>query len=302
MDNEFDEDTNNKDLTSEKVIEWTQEHEQILIEWADKAMCYRWLHTKANARFTSLNTWYTIPVIVISTLTGTANFAQQRVPENFQNYFAMIVGAFNIMAGIITTIQQFLKITQLNEAHRVSSIAWDKFYRNIKIELAKHPLERLDVKHMIKMSKEEFDRLMETSPMIPENIINDFKTNFTSNEAFSKIVKPEICDILIPTDEYRNPWYSIENQSKVVSEELKNKLDKTIKIKKINELNNKIVKDFIELFIKLNNRQPMEFEIINNLKDKMDTTIITKILEENKSLLLNNNENLNNNDEISSNV
>jgi len=302
MDNEFDEDTNNKDLTSEKVIEWTQEHEQILIEWADKAMCYRWLHTKANARFTSLNTWYTIPVIVISTLTGTANFAQQRVPENFQNYFAMIVGAFNIMAGIITTIQQFLKITQLNEAHRVSSIAWDKFYRNIKIELAKHPLERLDVKHMIKMSKEEFDRLMETSPMIPENIINDFKTNFTSNEAFSKIVKPEICDILIPTDEYRNPWYSIENQSKVVSEELKNKLDKTIKIKKINELNNKIVKDFIELFIKFNNRQPMEFEIINNLKDKMDTTIITKILEENKSLLLNNNENLNNNDEISSNV
>ena len=98
------------------IIEWTPEHEQILIEWADKAMCYRWLHSKANAMFSNLNTWYTIPVIVISTLTGTANFAQERVPLKYQNTFVMIVGGFNILAGIITTIQQFLKITQLNEA------------------------------------------------------------------------------------------------------------------------------------------------------------------------------------------
>ena len=62
------------------IIEWTPEHEQLLIEWGDKAMCYRWLHSKANAMFSNLNTWYTIPVIVISTLTGTANFAQERVP------------------------------------------------------------------------------------------------------------------------------------------------------------------------------------------------------------------------------
>jgi hypothetical protein len=26
-------------------FQWTQEHEEILIEWADKAMCYRWLHS-----------------------------------------------------------------------------------------------------------------------------------------------------------------------------------------------------------------------------------------------------------------
>jgi hypothetical protein len=155
-------------------IEWTPEHEQILIEWADKAMCYRWLHSKSHAMFSHLNTWYTIPVIILSTLTGTANFAQDRVPINFQTYFVMMVGSLNILAGIITTIQQFLKITQLNEAHRVSSISWDKFYRNIKIELTKHPLERIDVKHMLKMSKEEFDRLMETSPSIPENIILNF--------------------------------------------------------------------------------------------------------------------------------
>jgi hypothetical protein len=284
MDDISNEDSEILEVNNKQNIEWSKEHEKILIEWADKAMCYRWLHTKANAKFTSLNAWYTIPVIVISTVTGTANFAQERVPIGYQNYFAMIVGTFNILAGIITTVQQFLKITQLNEAHRVSSIAWDKFYRNIKIELAKHPLERLDVKQMIKMSKEEFDRLMETSPIIPDYIVNDFKNSFT-DVSFNKIVKPEICDILIPTDDYRNPWYNEENQFKEVNEQLKIKLEKQNKIKKINELNIRIVKDFINLFFNLNNREPMEFEIVDNLKDKIDATVIIKIIENNKSLL-----------------
>lgn len=278
------------DITENSVllpnVEWTSDHEQILIEWADKAMCYRWLHAKANIMFNSLNAWYTIPVIIISTLTGTANFAQERVPLKYQNYFVMLIGAFNILAGIITTIQQFLKITQLNEAHRVSSIAWDKFYRNIKIEIAKHPNERIDPKQMIKISKEEFDRLMETSPNIPEKIIYQFKQNFNKLEIFNKIVKPEICDVLIPTNEYRNPWYNEENRDKIMNETIKIQLAKENKIKKINENNNKIVKDFITLFINLNNREPMETEIIDNLKEKVDISTIKKIIEENRTLNL----------------
>ena len=265
-------------------IEWTQEHEEILIEWADKAMCYRWLHAKSNALYSNLNTWYTIPVIVLSTLTGTANFAQDRVPAMYQSYFVMLVGSLNILAGMITTIQQFLKITQLNEAHSVSSISWDKFYRNIKIELAKHPKERIDVKQMIKMSKEEYDRLMETSPAIPEKIIHGFKDKFNTSEAFKTIIKPEICDILIPTNDFRNPWFNEENKTKAQSEQLQLKQTKEQKIKKFNEQNNKTVKDFIVLFNDLNNREPMDTEIIDNLRDKIDITILQKIIDEQKSI------------------
>jgi hypothetical protein len=260
--------------------EWTCEHEQILIEWADKAMCYRWLHSKANAMYSSLNAWYTIPVIIISTLTGTANFAQERVPLAYQNYFVMIVGGFNILAGIISTIQQFLKITQLNEAHRVSGIAWDKFYRNVKIELAKHPDERMPVLQMIKMCKEEFDRLMETSPVIPDKIVKTFKISFNDTLNFDKIVKPEICDVLISTDTYRNPWYNSENQEKIIQETLKNKALQDKNEKKTVETNNTTVRDFKSVFYKLNNRAPMDTEIIDNLKDKIELTVLTKIMDE----------------------
>lgn len=272
---------NNDDLfsigPSNLNAEWTLEHERILVEWADKAMCYRWLHSRSNIMYSSLNTWYTIPVIIISTVTGTANFAQERVPLSYQNYFVMVIGAFNILAGIITTIQQFLKITQLNEAHRVASIAWDKFYRNIKIELAKHPDERMNVTQMIKISKEEYDRLMETSPVIPDKIIKKFKMEFKDEgqdidddkpKIMPKIIKPEICDSLISTDVYRNKWSSEENQNKK-----KNQLMSKEK------QNLEIITGFQKTFHDLNNRDPLDSEIIDNLKDKIELNVLKKSLE-----------------------
>ena len=250
-------------------IDWTIEHEDILIEWADKAMCFRWLHSRAHALYSKLNYNYTIPVIVISTLTGTANFAQDRVPVAYQGYFVMIVGGFNILAGIITTIQQFLKITQLNEAHRVSGIAWDKFYRNIKIELARHPDERIHVNQMLKMCKEEFDRMMETSPNIPDEIINEFKKKFKDSLEFDEIIKPEICDTLTSTETFRNQWSSQENLTK--KKNLKAQRDTKIK---------QIVTTFISEFRTVQGRDPISSEIIDNLKDKIETKILTNIIED----------------------
>lgn len=269
-----------EEIEMTETVEWSAEHEQILVEWADKAMCYRWLHSKANALYSYLNTWYTIPVIVISTLTGTGNFAQDRVPLEYQHYFVMLIGSLNLFAGIVTTIQQFLKITQLNEAHRVSSISWDKFYRNIKIELAKHPKERIDVKQMIKMSKEEFDRLMETSPAIPAKIIDSFKKHFQNAATFDKIIKPEICDVLTPTDDFRNQWFSEANQLKLNSERIKTQLSNKLKIKAFEQQNHNIFNDFITTFNNLNNREPLESEILDNLKEVMDEHTLQLFMRE----------------------
>ena len=258
---------------------WTVEHEAILIEWADKAMCYRWLHSRANMLYSTLNAWYTIPVIVISTLTGTANFAQDRVPLEYQSYYVMVVGGFNILAGIITTIQQFLKITQLNEAHRVSGIAWDKFYRNVKIELAKHPSERTPVTQMIKLCKEEFDRLMETSPVIPDKIVESFKTHFKNSDNYVNIVKPEICDVLVSTDTFRNTWFNEENTNKKTQELLMIQSNKENMKHKMNEYNHNTVSEFKKVFYNLNNRPPMDSEIIDNLKDKIELSTLLQIIE-----------------------
>jgi len=269
---------------------WTEEHEHVLVEWADKAMCYRWLHSKSNLSYSKMNALFTIPVIIMSTLTGTANFAFQKYSPDVQAISSNIIGGINILAAILSTIAQFLKISEMNEAHRVSSISWDKFYRNVKVELAKHPDERMNPSHMLKISKEEFDRLMETSPMIKTNIILEFKKTFNfkndpvKHEAFKQLKKPEICDELVSTDDFRHQWF--KQQDKINPVDIQNQIE-LFKKKKILELNENLITNFRSNFMELNNREPNDNEIIDNLKDKIDESLLIKLIEKNKQIIIN---------------
>jgi len=270
------------DTMSFKEQEWKGEHEKILVEWADKAMCYRWLHGKSHQEYSRTNAWYTIPVIIMSTLTGTANFAQDRFPEDIKPLAQMSIGAVNIFAGILTTIAQFLKVSELNEAHRVSSISWDKFYRNIKVEIAKSRDERMHVGHMLKMSKEEYDRLMETSPSINQNIIKQFNIKFPaikpSKEEEAKIKidikRPEICDELISTAEI---LFITNEDNKFLGEPSMVELVRR-KQKIMNNYENE-VKAWATKFEEKHDRKPLESELFDNLHDKMNEDILRKIIK-----------------------
>jgi len=268
--------------------DWTEDHELVLVEWADKAMCYRWLHARSNIAYSNLHLLFTIPVIIMSTLTGTANFAFQKYDLYIQNIASSIIGCINIFAAILSTVAQFLKIAELNEAHRVSGIAWDKFYRNIKVELAKHPNERMSPLHMLKISKEEFDRLMETSPNIKANIIADFKKTFNfSNDVikqtkFEHLKKPEICDELISTDEFRHHWFKQDPTIRSIETCKELEMRRETSTKKKIQYNNELIK-FKTSFYQLHNREPLETEIIDNLKDTIEENILQQLLNNNKN-------------------
>lgn len=196
----------------EDKILWSPDNEKILIEWCDIAQCYKWLNFRSHTKLASMQAWFTIPAIILSTITGTASFAQSTLPPNVQSYAPAIIGSINILVGILTTIQQYLKVSEKNEAHRVSSIAWDKFARNVRIELAKKPEERDKAGHFIKACRLEFDRLMETSPSIENSIVKEFKHKFQHKPGFDKVKKPDICDTIISAEETRNQWYKeLEN-------------------------------------------------------------------------------------------
>ena len=249
---------------------WKEEEENILRELADKAQCYELMHSKSHDIYASKNTLFVIPVIIISTLTGTANFAQDRVPEKYQNIFVMVVGSFNILAAIITTIAQYLKIAELNESYRVGTLQWGKFYRNIKMELIKHPLDRMAPSSMLSMCKEEFDRLLEIYPNIPKKVIEEFKSKFNKN---TEISKPEICDVIEATTIYQMTKEEriemIKKITNTIDVDLEKNEDKTsnqnivpvIEETEIDHENNMKTEKFRQTFYKINNRYPTEKEV-----------------------------------------
>jgi len=197
--------TNSKRMKDTPKI-WNETEVKLLKKWGEQASSYRILHNKAYRKYKYLTALYTIPVIIISTLTGTANFSQGTIIQIYpasELYLPLVIGALNLISGIITTIGQFLRVSELNEANRNASISYGKFARNITTELSLPPNERtysgLD---FIQICRNEMDRLIEQSPEIPMKIINTFE----HNKKFEKIIKPELINIsqinaYVPTPE-----------------------------------------------------------------------------------------------------
>jgi len=165
------------EIQSPRQKYWKPTDEKLLEEWADHGKSFRWMHEQSRVKFWKRNIQFQVPVIILSTLTGAANFAQERVPVEYQGYYAIIVGFFNIIAGIIATIQTFLKVSESLEGHRVASVAWGKYYHNVKTELQKEPDDREDVVDFMKYAKMEYEKLVEQSPPIPPEIVDRLKTN-----------------------------------------------------------------------------------------------------------------------------
>ena len=275
-------------------VPWTHEHEMILVDWGDKALCYKWLHETSHHSYARKNTWFTIPVIIMSTLTGTANFAQDKIPAAYISVATMAIGAVNLIAGILTTIQQFLKISELNEAHRVSSIAWGKFYRNIKVELAKSPKERTPVTQLLKYAKEEFDRLIETSPTLSDKVTAQFKTTFSGGAiaydsrgkpkhlndkqiAFAELKKPEICDSLEST---AVSLYKAKDAPPVDDFAAQNKLLSQAAAKELaRRRTNASVTAFIRQFEHDKCRPPTLNELLNNIDNAIPVEVLQDILK-----------------------
>lgn len=176
-----------------------------MAEWSDKAGCYRWLHDRCEKKYSRLNMGITIPVIILSTLTGTANFALDGFispdDQDAKKYAQAAIGAVSIFAGILTTLGNFLRFAQGSESHRVAGIAWGKFQRQIAVELAIAPKDRIDCMDFLKICRAELDRLIEQSPPVPDDVIAEFKKEF---EDKPEVKKPEICDGMEHTSVYDN--------------------------------------------------------------------------------------------------
>ena len=171
---------------------WNDQHENILRQWGEASGCYRYMNHRAFLLYKKLSLRFTLPVIVLSTVTGTANFAQDQFPASMQASVPAMIGGLNLIAGLIATIMQFLKINELMENHKTSALAYGLLSRNIRLMLALPRRERsADGLDFVNTCKAEYDRLIEQSPAIPIGILDTFEKEYPANT----FTKPEILDV-----------------------------------------------------------------------------------------------------------
>ena len=153
---------------------------------------------------------------------------------------------------------------------------------------------------MLKISKEEFDRLMETSPAISDSVTDLFQNTFTDGTSlgdipeeelsrkqklFAALKKPEICDELVSCKEY---VFKLSAKDKAKTS-LKGNISIAKKAFKQNKQIEKI-NDIINLFLTTRQRLPTEDEIINEVSDDgidLDIIINTLSKHSNDNIILN---------------
>ena len=283
-----DERVKKSNTSNENLLpEWHEQQELILKRWSEIGSSYRYLHDKSFKKFNKQNMWFALPVIVISTITGTANFAQGSFPSAWQEYVPLIIGFFNLSAGLITTVSQFLRVSELLEGHRAASLAYSKFARNLSVELSLPVKERTsDGSIFVTNCRVELDRLIEQSPDIPEDIIASFIRRFPESETDASgnvandFFRPEILDIR-PIKIYRDmeaerKRIQEESRLKVIKdmEEDAKRLEKVVKEREAERF--QIVEETRREFEKVQNKQNKEVKKMLALAQKQSQTKIIK--------------------------
>ena len=160
---------------------------------------------------------------------------------------------------------------------------------NKELKAVRYPIckgcERFD--SMLKLCKEEFDRLMETSPSINEKIVAQFNHTFPTKKPSidtdkdssirkPDIKRPEICDVLISTAEIVFITPDIDKSDLVNQTAM---IELTRKKNKIMANYEKEVNDWVTKFEEKHNRKPLESEMLDNLQDKMSADVLNKIVK-----------------------
>lgn len=203
-------------------INWNDQLERIISSEGERALCFSWLHNHAQKRYTKLDSYISIPVIVLSTITGflsasTGSIIPQ-VPET-----AMALGGISVTVGILQTLSSKFGWAKRSEAHKVANQMYYKIYKFILIELALPRAERMRANDMLKSIRDQLEHLNEISPQVPDDAIKAFKDKF--EHSTPDITKPEITNGLDPiliyvegTEKDKTEKRTIHVDKKAVSE------------------------------------------------------------------------------------
>ncbi len=180
---------------------YTESEKALLESWKERSGGWRWLHYNSMHHYKNINSRYVYSSIVLSTLAGAGGFSTagssdstMTIMGKVQFYMGYIIGATNVIIGLINSFQRFGKAAEKTELHASAAMQYSMLYRLIETELNLSDEHRRN--DLVMTVRQEMDRLLSQSPSVPQIIIDEFNKTFPELQN-----KPDICNGLggIPT-------------------------------------------------------------------------------------------------------
>lgn len=169
-------------IIEDRDIHWSNQLEHLIAAEGEKARGLSWLHQKCEGLYNFKNNFIAIPVIVLSTLAGTASVGSTSLFPDDTKLGSILIGCVSIGVGILNTISSYFNFSKKAEAHRIAYLMYNKLFTTVAVELALPRQERAQPEQILSQLRSTMERLAETTPSPPQSVIDSFNRHFKDED------------------------------------------------------------------------------------------------------------------------
>jgi hypothetical protein len=171
----------------ELEIHWTLLLEKFFKTTAEKAHALSWCHKEAEQLYSTRTSIIDIPVIVLSIFNGAISVGSSSLFGN-SNSSSIGVGMVALLTAIMNSINSYYGWARRVEAHKNASLNYSEIYTFLCVEMGLPREERIAPKKLVKMVRDDMNKLRKISPLIPPPVKDLFLKKFGD---LTHIAKPE---------------------------------------------------------------------------------------------------------------
>lgn len=188
-----------------KNVSWSDDLELYFKQTGERANALAVIHKRGEALYSYRRTYIDMPVIIISSLVGFLSVGSSSMFAGHEMESSVALGILSLFVSVLNTTGSYFGWAKRAEGHRISAIQYGKLFRFLSIELSLPREERMSPHDLLKLTKENYDRLQEISPLVPPELIKEFKAQFTKYQ--DKVALPDELNGLSSIKIHTNPLY-----------------------------------------------------------------------------------------------
>ena len=165
-------------MTELNDVTWNANLEEYFVEQGEQAHGLSMLHKQAEALYSYRRTFIELPVIAVSSVTGFLSVGSTSMFAGQEMTSSVVLGVLSLLVSVLQTVGTYFGWAKRAEGHRISSISYSRLHRHLKIEMGLPREERQAPSDLLRYVRDTVDRLQETSPLLPINVITEYKKKF----------------------------------------------------------------------------------------------------------------------------
>ena len=151
----------------DRVSPWSKAVMQRLFDWECRCAAAEEVHFDVAEELSRRNLFLGIPVVVLSAIVGTSLFASVS-GDGVAVWIRIAAGTVSLIAGVLASIQTFLRFGARAEQHRVAAERWAAVKREIE-KVRALPAEQVgDANELLDDIKTRMDQAADKAPAMPK--------------------------------------------------------------------------------------------------------------------------------------